>query len=320
MQPRTTIDPSGGRLSLPTAGGPVLEVVLDTDTFNEIDDQFALSYALLSPDRLRLSAVLAAPFVNHLSSSAEEGMLKSLNEIGLVYARLGRADAVPSFEGSRRWMKDAGGPVDSPAARHLIDLAMSRKPDDTPLYVVGIGAPTNIASAILMRPEIKSRVVVVWLGGHPSSWHTASEFNLMQDPPASRVLLDSGVPLVRVPCINVAQKLRTCAAELRWHLSGKNSVCEFLIDRFEHYGNGESAYRRKHHFDQPIVYGKEIWDVAAVACLIDSRWFASAIMPSPILTTELTWSIDPRRHACLEIIDINRDFVFGDLFTKLARA
>jgi purine nucleosidase len=36
------------RLFTPPTGK--VEVVLDTDTFNEIDDQFALTHALLSPD------------------------------------------------------------------------------------------------------------------------------------------------------------------------------------------------------------------------------------------------------------------------------
>ncbi len=37
-------------------------VVIDTDTANEIDDQFALAWALLSPGRLDVLAVYAAPF------------------------------------------------------------------------------------------------------------------------------------------------------------------------------------------------------------------------------------------------------------------
>ena len=32
--------------------GPV-DAVLDTDTYNEIDDQFAVAYTLLSPERIR---------------------------------------------------------------------------------------------------------------------------------------------------------------------------------------------------------------------------------------------------------------------------
>ena len=45
-----------------------LAMVLDTDTYNEIDDQFALVYALLSPE-LRVEAVYAAPFLNNRSKS-----------------------------------------------------------------------------------------------------------------------------------------------------------------------------------------------------------------------------------------------------------
>ncbi len=308
------------RLTPPDPAGPGVEMVLDTDTFNEIDDQFALAYALLSPERVSVAAVYAAPFVNDRSKSAEEGMVKSRDEIEEVYKRLGRESSGQVFEGSRAWMKDAGGAVKSAAAEHLIELAMARPVDGPPLYVVGIGAPTNFASAIEMCPEIKSRIVVVWLGGHPLYWHSASEFNLMQDPPASRVLFDSGVPLVRVPCINVAQKLRTSVMELRHYLSGKNALCDFLVERFAEYGAGESVWQRKGRGGRPFAYGKEIWDVAAVAYLVNPGWTPSVIESSPILSEGLTWSRDGRRHAVREMIDINRDFVFGDLFSKLAGA
>ena len=40
----------------------IADVVLDTDTFNEIDDQYALAYMLLSADRLNVKAIYAAPF------------------------------------------------------------------------------------------------------------------------------------------------------------------------------------------------------------------------------------------------------------------
>ena len=48
-----------GRL---TPKGGRVQMVLDTDTYNEVDDQFALSYALMSSDRLDVQAVYAAPF------------------------------------------------------------------------------------------------------------------------------------------------------------------------------------------------------------------------------------------------------------------
>ena len=51
-----------------------LRVVIDTDTYNEIDDQFAVVYALFSPEQLEVEAIYAAPFLNKRSTSAGEGM------------------------------------------------------------------------------------------------------------------------------------------------------------------------------------------------------------------------------------------------------
>ena len=48
------------RLALPT-GGPV-RLLIDTDTANEIDDQYALAWALLSPENMTVEAVTAEPF------------------------------------------------------------------------------------------------------------------------------------------------------------------------------------------------------------------------------------------------------------------
>ena len=307
------------RLALPTTGAPV-DMVLDTDTYNEIDDQFALGYAMLSPERIRLHAVYAAPFLNERSTSPGDGMSKSHAEILEVFAKLSRKPEGKVFRGSERWMKDAGGPVQSPAMKDLIDRAMARSADDPPLYVVAIGAPTNVASAILACPELMTRIVVVWLGGHPSYWQSAHEFNLQQDIPASKALFDSGVPLVHVPCVNVAQKLRTSVAELRQHIGEGGPFAAFLLQRFAEYEAFETTIKMKHNAGRPIAYNKEIWDVANIAWLIDPSWCPSAVLPTPILTDRFTWSHDPYRHLCREVRDLNRDAIFGDMFMKIRKA
>lgn len=66
------------RMQKPTG---MVDVILDTDTYNEIDDQFALSYLVRSEEKLRLQAVYVAPFYNHHSTGAGDGMEKSYHEI-----------------------------------------------------------------------------------------------------------------------------------------------------------------------------------------------------------------------------------------------
>ena len=130
------------RLERPT--GPV-DVVLDTDTYNEVDDQFALSYLLASQDQLRVKALYAAPFFNENSTGPADGMEKSYQEI-LKLLRLAGCQELRDvvFRGSASYLPDEGTPVPSPAAEDLARRAMGYSPE-APLYVVAIGALTNIA-------------------------------------------------------------------------------------------------------------------------------------------------------------------------------
>lgn len=66
------------------------QVVIDTDTYNEIDDQYAVAYGILSPERVEVEAIYAAPFLNSRSNSAGDGMEKSYQEILRVLKFLGR--------------------------------------------------------------------------------------------------------------------------------------------------------------------------------------------------------------------------------------
>jgi purine nucleosidase len=287
----------------PPAQGARLSMVLDTDTFNEIDDQFALAYALLSPDRLDLQAVYAAPFGND-STDPATGMRQSYDEILRVLDRFDRDPDGFVFAGSERWLSDVGAAVPSAAADDLIARAR-RHGDDEVLYVVAIGAPTNVSSALLAAPDIARTIVVVWLGGNPTTWPTAHEYNLEQDVAASRVLLDSGVPLVHVPCVNVTEHLRTTLAEVDAFVRPAGRIGAYLAKIFE-------AYRDDH-----FARSKVIWDVGAVAWLVNPEWTPSALVHSPVLTSEGTWSHDPRRHLIREMLQLDRDAIFGDLFRKL---
>ena len=287
----------------------LVSMVLDTDTYNEIDDQFALVYALLSPEKIRLEAVYAAPFYfdapDYHSSSPLDGMEKSHGEILRILELMGQRENIPAFRGAGQYLKDKSVPVESDAVDDLVERAMANR--NGSLYVVGIAACTNIASAIIKKPEIVDRIVVVWLGGHPHGWHTAHEFNLMQDVAAAQILFDSGVPLVHIPCKNVAEHLVTTIPELDANLRGKNELCDHLCDSF-------AAYAKKR---ESCGWSKEIWDIANIAWLVNPEWTASAVVHSPILTDNITWSFDPNRHFIRELRDIRRNKVFEDLFIKL---
>jgi purine nucleosidase len=304
-------DPLVQRLQPPA--GPI-RMVLDTDTYNEIDDQFALVYALRSPEKLLVEAIYAAPFTNNRSTGPGDGMEKSYEEILRLLERLRLSPDGFVYRGSTGYL--GLRPEHSPAALDLVERAMAA-PDNDPLYVVAIGAITNVASAMLIEPEIIRKIVVVWLGGHLHALPHTVEFNLKQDVPASRLIFDCGVPFVHVPCLAVASHLLTTKAELAETIAGRNPVCDFLYERFCEY--------TEDHF----AFGKELWDVATIAWLIDERWLPSRLVPSPRLMGQwqtggdgggvghLYFEQAPARHLIREVWSLQRNPIFRDLFTRL---
>ena len=291
------------KLELPPVGRKI-DMVLDTDTYNEVDDQFALAYALLSPERLNVQAIYAAPFYNDRSTSAGDGMEKSYQEILRLLGKMNISPEGLVFRGSERTLTDHT-PVDSPAARDLIARAMAR-PDDDPLYVVAIGAITNVASAILMEPRITRKIVVVWLGGNPTAFPFAKEFNLSQDVHAANIMLDCGVPFILIPCLGVASHLLSTVAELEETIAGKNPLCDALVELY-------SAYEKDH-----FGWAKEIWDVSAIAVLINPDWVPTKLIHAPMLTKYSNWAFDDRRHFMREAYFCHRNPIFRDMFRKLA--
>jgi len=291
-----------GQLQAPSGK---VRVVFDTDAYNEVDDQFALAYAYLSQERIELEAIYAAPFLNNRSESAADGMEKSYQEIIRLLGLLGHKSPDGfAFRGSEKFLEDISEPVRSDAALDLVQRAMASSPED-PLYVVPVGVITNIASAILIQPEIIENIVVVWLGGNGLDWPHQREFNLRQDVLATQVVLDSGVPLVIMPCRPVVSHFHTTIPELEENLRGKNGLSDYLVDIVIDYSGGRDNY------------SKVIWDVVAVAWLVNPSWVRTNLVHSPILTDQVTYSVDHSRHFIRIAEEVNRDAIFRDLFTKL---
>ena len=279
-------------------------VILDTDTYNEVDDQFALAYAMLSSDKIDLLSVNAAPFLNGRSTSPQDGMEKSYNEILNIMKLTDPKRSIPAYRGSTHFMTDKKAPETSDAAENIIKTALASKER---LYVLTIGAPTNVAAALTLCPEIKEKIAVVWLAGNALSWPNTREFNMHQDPKSSQILLDSQVPLAIVPCMGVCSALTTTIPELTFYLGGKNALCDYLVGIVKGYSNNSYAW------------SKVIWDVSTVACLILPDSMSRAVIPTPILTDDGSYYVqDAARHPFIYVRSLNRDAIFADLFRKLS--
>lgn len=287
-----------------------IDVVLDTDTFNETDDQFALSYLLRSGDKLTVKGICAAPFHNELSESAGDGMEKSYQEIFRLLRLAGREDLNPLvYRGSAAYLPNEATPVSSPAACFMADLAMQYSPEN-PLYIVAIGAITNVASALLFKPEMRENVVIVWLGGHAHHMPETDEFNMVQDIAAARVVLQSGAPVVQLPCFGVVDRFSASRWELEHWLKGKNPLSDYLLQTFVNAGESYAA---------GTPWSRVIWDVTAIGWLLNdnNRFMESdlrlTLLPGYDSVYDAAHPGQPLRY----VTQIHRDALFDDLFRKL---
>jgi inosine/uridine-preferring nucleoside hydrolase len=293
-------------LSVPTGK---VDVVLDTDAYNEIDDQFAIAYLLKSKENLNTKAIYAAPFHNGKSNGPKDGMEKSYQEILKLLSLLG--EECNTFKGSEKYLDNENTPVISPAAQDLAKRAENYSPEN-PLYVVAIGAITNIASAILLNPDVAENTVVVWLGGHAHHYHHTKEFNMYQDVAAARVVMQSGVPFVQLPCNGVVDRFTISKPELEFWLKGKNPLADYLA---------QNAIKEAEGYAKGTAWTRVIWDVTAVAWLInDSQQFMeSRIIPTPIPTYDNFYATNYNGYPMRYVYSIKRDNLMTDLFQKLMK-
>ena len=327
------LDPAlRARLLEPPTG--LVDVVLDTDATNEIDDQFAIVWALLRPDRLRVVGIHAAPYSHEarlvgsgslvtelergrfeatlarwdgeLATTAAEGVRRAAQECREVVALVG--SSAPVLDGSAAFLPDEATPVRSDAAEHLVELAHQDR--ESPLQVLAIGAATNVASALLLDPTIRERLVVVWTSAYPSFWpHVNASFNLAQDVAAGRVLLESGVPFTYLPGYYVGEQLRVSLPELEQHVRGRGPVGDYLY----------ALAAGSPFLGTRTAATKVIWDLINVAWVLHPSWLRTGLVTTPRLADDLRWvDAGPDRHVMREAWGVDRDAVFGDLFRVLA--
>ena len=284
--------------------GGVKKIILDTDTYNEIDDQFALAWAVLS-DKIDLLSVNAAPFLNSRSTSPADGMEKSYAEILNILELISPDKKIPVYCGSTEFLSDKKTPVQSDAARNIVDTVMA---SEDRVYVVAIGAITNVASAIIMNPDITEKMTVVWLGGHSLEWKNSREFNMVQDVKSAQVVMDSGVPFYQIPCMGVCDHLMTTIPELEACLGGKNKLCDYLVNIVKGYTN------------DPYCWSKVIWDVSAIAALVVPYALDTVVIPTPVLTDNSLYATDLGRHHQIYVRALSRDAIFKALFGEITKA
>ena len=239
------------------------KVWLDADTGNEMDDLYAIVRLVKEPS-VDLVGLSSAHFNNPDLLVFEKWnayQAKGLNTVAesqrlneQILKSLGRMD-IAHPTGADRQIGRAWGeqqPRDSQAAQAIIN-AVKSLPEGEKLDILTIGAMTNLATALIIAPEIKTRIRCFALGAQydPSTkvWNK-NEFNIRNDLNAFDYLLNlEGLDLT-VMCLQAAYPIHFKRDETYARLNESNLTENIL----------ETRWREQNPQDEIRI----MWDLALV--------------------------------------------------------
>ncbi len=286
-----------------------IRVIIDTDAACEADDPFAIAQALMSP-KLIVKGILAEHFREPDSTK------RSYDEIKSVLSAMELE--VPVFMGQN-------GPLEtdssvSPAAQFIIDEANKcaetgegAGPDSGPLYILCQGAITNVAMALRTCPEIKDKIIIVWIGTHgiqnigkPVPFR---EFNAGNDVTAANEVLQSGAKIWLIPS-DVYTTINVSLAELKVKVEPYGKIGHHLYHNMIDYNLSERAGWTQ----------GESWslgDSPAIAVAINPGCGKFVEAPAPFVNEE-TGSEERAASPVIRVYtSVDSRFVLEDFFAKL---
>ncbi|MEP3846610.1 MAG: nucleoside hydrolase [Paracoccaceae bacterium] len=345
------------RLALPKGDGPV-RLLIDTDAANEIDDQYAIAWALLSPEHMTVEAVTAVPFsfAHHqpellaAEKALEEGTVRQEHLVGGFQGWLSRLHA----QGRRAADLNFVGPAEGMALSHTEICTIYEKLGMSHQGRVFAGAERYMQSPedIVESDAVDTIIRLARAGDAPlyiaaMGCVTNIASALLKAPDIiDRIVViwtsayPSSAPHCNRPSLNLVQD--THASRLIFdcgvphvYLPGYHVGAQLKISRPEmaQFVKGQGAigdylnhlYTNNPLHDMFAITNREqrtwvIWDIINIAWLINPEWVPTRLTASPILDEELFWQHDDTRHLMREAHDVQRDEIFLDFYEKLGRA
>jgi inosine-uridine nucleoside N-ribohydrolase len=294
--PTFPIQPENRKIPSIPPQGQRLRVIFDSDAKNEIDDQWALALAILSPERFEIEGFVGANFDNaHGGTGSVDA---SVAEIETVLDKAGMAGRWPVLPGADP-LRYQFEPSEAEGVDFIIDTAKTATPEK-PLWVVGLGAATDMASALLKAPEIVNRVVAFW---HlRTRWpEVCYNFNVFGDVRAARLLFHTPVPFV---LFDTGTYLRCPMAESAQFVAPYGELGRYL-----------HGYRFKASWYASPRKG--FFDLGDVAALVNPSLAAWDVTPCPEVDWDLRYRFTDKLGSIRRCYHIDRDRTFELLYEKL---
>ncbi|VEP41866.1 MULTISPECIES: nucleoside hydrolase [Tessaracoccus] len=281
-----------------------VRLLISTDAKNEADDQFAIAHALLSPT-LDLRGLMPAHF------GAAGSLQGSRDEVNLLLSLLEMDGQIPVSEGAAGPLPNDFTPRDSPAARKILDESHH----GGTLFIAALGPLTDVASALLLDPDLAARdVVVIWIGGPPYGgvepvyW---PEFNLANDIHAANVVFSSGIAIWQVP-MDVYTLVGVSYQELELKVRPHGKIGEYLVRQLLEW-NSKNMTRK--------VDFRSLGDSPAIGLALNPYGAVWRRHLAPRFTPEGAMSSNNSTNHTIRVCErLDTRYLLEDFFAKLHRA
>ena len=288
--------------AIPSAGER-LRVIIVSDATNEIDDIWAIALALLYPERFEIEGFVGSNYDHTHSGIGPRSIAMSVNEIHNILEKAGMGGAYPVFAGSHP-MQYEFAPGIADGIDFIVERAMAGTPDN-PLWVIGLGSSTDLASAYLTNPAIADRVIMFWHARTENTWpQRAHNYNIKGDMHAARMMFHAPFPLVLF--------------DTGTHLTA--GPLEETEKYVKPYGPlGEYLYEYRLRSDYFLRTDKGYFDLGDIAALIDPDLAVWEEVACPTVTYYMDYNFEKTNGKMLRCRYVDRDRTFGLLYDGLKR-
>ena len=238
------------------------KLILICDTKNEIDDQFAITYALLSPEIELLGVISTQNNRRNGENSCDIYHEEACKLMELADSK------VPTFRGATRAF-NPNNPEKSNGTDFILQSIQSQIPDSKfqiPITVACTGPATDIANLIALDTTIKDKISFIWLGGYKHKFMQRfhhNEVNFAGDPEAAKLILSSNIDLLRIPTLGTSHTLIIHSGKMQKKLRAKSQpLHDYLAELIDW---NKARIKKDRPTLSPFLNYWVLFDIAAVA-------------------------------------------------------
>lgn len=237
-------------------------------------------------------------WTNHLSYAEMVKLAKLTNTYGEYPIVLGADQKLVNI---KEYEVSAG-------TRLIIEEAL--KEDSLPLYVLNIGALTDLAVALLEEPKITSKMTAIWVGGgrYPKG---SKECNLGNDLIAANYVFASELPLWQIPG-NVYKTTLVSLAQLKLRVAPMGKLGNYLYEQLITF--------MKTNAKEKSWINPECWvmgDSGAIGVLLEEQKSYYQEIIAPIFDEEHHYIYNQKNRKIRVYQQLNNYFVIEDMLSKI---